>query len=254
LTAQRAASSGAAMACPVAIAWSSDNVKVATVSSTGVLMAVGGGYATVMASCGGLIATVETKVEAPNPFNWDVAVHDADWGGPVWGVTMEFLDGPRKGEQVRFDYETLVTMPVWPVKARLTAEDYQPRDVVFSETTAEIGHFYAVFWTSMAFAPQPETDTYTGSLTRSVATASHRFTMRAPGNVRIRTWWGCDDDVGGPGFDLWCGGQRLWRGAAPYKGGEVVQALASPASCEVQMWQWPQDTKTQYRIAITYPH
>ena len=103
--------------------------------AAGVLTAVAGGSVTVSASCGAVAASVEAKVEAPSPHERYVAVRDADCGGVVRGVTMVFLDGPRAGETVRFDIGAEVVTPVWPVKARLSANDYRPMDFVFSEAT-----------------------------------------------------------------------------------------------------------------------
>jgi hypothetical protein len=240
-------------------AWSVDDTKVANISSSGLLTAVAMGYASVTASCSGMTARVEAKVEARNPYEFDIAVRDSEWGGIVEHVTMEFLDGPRRGEKVQFDNETQVKVPVWPVRARFTADDYRPMDVVLSESTADeifsSPISFALFWVRMVFVPDPATDTYTGKLNPTAGTAVYSFTMREPGSVKIRSWWDCDNDFCGLFAELWCGGQMLRREAAPYKGGTIVQGIQSQASCELKIGLYPRGyEKYQYRVAITYPH
>ena len=233
-------------------AWSSDKPEIASITADGLLTALTGGYVHITASCTGATATVEAKVEAPNSYAWDIPVRDAEWGGVVWHVTMEFLDGPRQGEKVPFENELIVRSPVWPVKVRFTANDYQPLEFVFAESAGELFPGSVVFWIRMVFTPEPDTDTYVGSLNPSVKTASHPFSARAPGSVRLRSWWNADDDVATPTMELWCGGQRLRREIAPDRGGEIVQALTSPAACEVKMSV--SSTNLEYRVAISYPH
>jgi hypothetical protein len=250
LKAEASLSSGGRKECRAA--WSSNKPEVASINADGVVSALTGGYANITASCTGVAATVEAKVEAPNSYDWDIPVRDAEWGGIVWQVTMEYLDGPRQGEKVPFESELYVRSPVWPVKVRFTSNDYQPLDFVLTESAGELFPGAVLFGIRMAFAPRPDTDTYTGALSPSINTASHAFTLRAPGTVRLRSWWHADDDVATPVMELWCGGRRISREIAPSRGGEIVQAVASSGACEVKMSV--SSTNLDYRVAITYPH
>ena len=250
LKADASLSSGGRKECRAA--WSSNKPEIAGINADGVVTALTGGYVNITAACTGVTATVETKVEAPNSDAWDIPVRDAEWGGIVWQATMEYLDGPLQGQKVPFESELYVRSPVWPVKVRFTSNDYQPLEFVLTESGGELFPGAVMFWIRMAFAPQPDTDTYTGVLSPSINTASHAFTLRAQGTVRLRSWWHADDDVATPTMELWCGGRRLTREIAPSRGGEIVQAVASPGACEVTMSV--SSTDMDYRVAITYPH
>jgi hypothetical protein len=200
---------------------------------------------------------VEAKVEAQSPARMGISVRDADWGGVIWQATMEFLDGPRQGEQVHFENQTHLSHSVWPLKVRFTAKDYQPLDFVLDEATVTeaFPHFDAVsFWIPMAFAPQADTDTFVGVLKSGNLKAVYPFNPRTSGVIRLRTWWSADSDFTFAWTELWCAGQRVLRQITSDRGQEIVRPIASPAACEVRIITEDPSAIQEYRVAITYPH
>src|SRR5580765_4429533 len=194
--------------------WSVDNTTVATISSSGVLIAGMTGYVNVTASCAGLTTRIETKVEAANPYRLVIVAYDSEVPSE-FGVaaSMTFLDGPRAGQSMTT--ESVFTNGVpdvpWPVRVRFTADSYQPRDFVLAETTGTRRNPTSSlfdFRVPMTFAPDALTDTYVRQMSRAEMEIAHPFTLRVPGPVQIRTWWSVDyNDL--LFVELWCSGQLL---------------------------------------------
>lgn len=250
--------------CPAT--WNADNAPVATISSSGLLTAALTGYAMITASCEGLSARVEVKVEARNPYALVLHPYDSelrnDYPESSYGVraTVEFLDGPRTGEKVTTtgtSWSELTGVPTWPIRVRLTARDYESRDFVIAEST---GHrrnpSSSVFDLpiEMRFTPDASTDTYVRRMTTEQSEISHPFTMRVPGTVEVRTWWSVDykDRLG---ITLSCNNQAIgnvtqMEGSA---GDGYSWYVGTPGPCAVTLRQYLSDAYTFYRVAIRYP-
>jgi hypothetical protein len=257
LTAELVLSNGTVKSC--AAAWAVNDPRVASISSSGALTAAAAGYFTVTASCDGHDAALDSKVEAPSPYNWIVAVFDSEVR-TEFGIaaTMEFLDGPRAGQQVSVgSVNTSISGMVWPVKVRLTAESYQTKDVILAESTGSRRNPFSSlfdFSVPMTFVTDPSTDTYVRAMSSTEMEIAHPFTMRTTGPVRVRTWWSVDyNDILTIG--LWCGGQMLRMASqrAGSAGNGFTQDVPGPGACEVRLRQVKSDAHTRYRVAITYP-
>jgi Bacterial Ig-like domain (group 2) len=260
MTAQEVLTNATVKDC--AATWSVDDAQVAGVSPTGLLTARSMGYATVVASCEGLTARGETKVEATVAYTLNVVPFDSALTkyGCV-AATMEFLDGPLAGRRT-----PICTGPndTWlqpsqygatmPVRVRFTAESYDPKEAVLAESTGSPRATRVVwdFPVPMTFVPDPLTDTFVGTVSFKKE-ISYPFTVGAPGKVRVRSWWSLDynDRVS---LELWCGGQRLQRtwSLSGATGGGFSQDVQSPGQCEVKV-QPDINGTTLHRLAITYP-
>ena len=188
LSAQAVLVTGAVRDC--AAVWSVDNASVATVSPSGLLTGGNTGYVNVTASCEGLTARTETKVEALRTFNLSIFPYDKELEAPpamkLVRANMEFLDGPRAGQRVAWtilEHEPLSDV-AWPVKVRFTAESYEPKEFILSEVTGRRRNSMSPlfdFHVPMTFVPDAMTDTYVRTMSETESVIAHPFTMRAPG-------------------------------------------------------------------------
>jgi hypothetical protein len=257
LKAELVLQTGAVNEC--AATWAVDDAKVAGISSSGLLTAGMTGYVNVTASCEGIVARLETKVETISPHRFVIVAYDSEVGTEL-GVeaTMEFLDGPRRGEIVpRSVYASGMPDVSWPVKVRFTAEDYEPKNFILDESTGTRRNSLSPlfdFRVPMTFIPDALTDTYVRRMSSTEMEIAHPFMLRLPGAVRIRTWWAVDynDRLT---IELWCGGQLLRRASqhAGSAGSGFTHDVEAPGACEVKLRQLKSDASTRYRVAISYP-
>jgi hypothetical protein len=241
--------------------WSVDDAKVASISTSGVLQAFVTGYVTVSATCDGVTARVETRVEGPCPYSLFVVAQDKDVT-TEFGIaaTMEVLDGPRGGQKVATGsvYGPGITLPTWPERVRLTADSFEPRDFVLAESTGKRRNAESPifdFNVPMAFAPDAWTDTYVQRMSRTEMEFRYPITLAAPGDVSVRTWWSVDyNDL--LYVQLWCQGSMLREVAQRFgsNGQGFTERVGTPGSCEVRLRQSKSDASTHYRVAIRYPH
>jgi hypothetical protein len=253
LTGEVVLQTGVVKECSAAT-WSVDDAKVASVSSSGLLTGRESGYVNVTFSCEGLVATAETKVEGANPYRLVIYAQDSEVR-TLLNARLEFLDGPRTGERITSSdvLENGLQGVTWPVRVRLTADGYEPKDVVLSESTGRRfnDHLFE-FRVPMRFAPDPLTDTYARQMSETESATAHPFTMRAPGPVQVRTWWAVDynDRLT---VELWCSGRLLrsiTQGGA--RGDGFTHDVPAPGACEVRLRQHKTDADTEYRLAIRY--
>ena len=260
LTAQAVLVTGTLRDC--AAVWSVDDASVATVSPAGLLTGGNTGYVNVTASCEGLTARTETKVEALRTFRLSVFPYDKALEPPpamkLVRATMEFLDGPRAGQHVAWtvlEHEPLSDV-AWPVKVRFTAESYEPKEFILSEATGARHNSMSPlfdFHVPMTFVPDAMTDTYVRTMSDTEMVIAHPFTTRAPGPVQVRTWWMVDynDHLS---IELWCGGRMLRSltqlGAS--RGDGFTHDVVAPGACEPRLRQHKSDAWTNYRVAIKY--
>ena len=264
LTAEAVLDTGIVKECPAA--WSVDNAKVASVSSSGLLTGGTTGYVKVAASCNGLTAQAETKVQAVRPYHVVIVPYDSEmYAPPVMKpltANMEFLDGPRAGQKmpVASFYRDGMPDVVWPVKVRFTADGYEPKDFVLADTAGERPNETSAwfdFWVPMTFAPDALTDTFVRELSPTEPVFTHPFTMRLPGPVQVRTWWWGDYDAD-LFVELTCGGKPLLLGHGYWIGGPkggtrgdgFTANIPAATGCEVRIRQ-----KIGYprvRVAISY--
>lgn len=243
-----------------AATWSVSDARVAAVSAAGFLTAGITGYVTVTATCDGLTATVETKTATACPYSLVIVAMDREVG-TEFGVaaTLEFLDGPRAGERIRTGsvFNAVASNTDWPVKVRLTADSFETTDFVLAENTGtrrnNISPLFD-FRIPMTFRPDPLTDTYVRTMSRSEMEIAHPFVVAAPGNVDVRTWWSVDynDRLF---VELWCSGQLLRTQTQLFgsAGAGFSQLVTAPGACEVRLRQSKADAGTHYRVAIRHP-
>ena len=258
LTAQHVMGNGTEREC--AASWSIDDPQVASLSATGLLTARNTGYGTVMASCAGLSARGETKVEAPVSQSLLVLAHDSALPpDSCLRATMELLDGPLAGGTVTTGCFGFI-LPreryggVLPVKVRFTAESYESKDFIISEATraTEPNRFTWSFLVPMTFVADPLTDTFVLTLKYTDRNVAIPFTLRSPGAVRVRTRWALDynDRLF---VELWCDGQRLREYSERMESaGGFTQDVQSAGACEVKLTPAIGGFVT-LRVAITYP-
>lgn len=258
LTGQVVLQTGAVKDCQSAT-WSVDDTKVVNVSASGLLTGGVSGYAHVALSCEGLTTIGETKVEAGNPYQLVVYANDSElWRWVLLKVSLEFLEGPRAGERITSSdiLENGLEDMRWPVRVRLKADGYEPKDLVLSEATGTRRNDSSPlfdFHVPMTFVPDALTDTHVRRLSETEMGASHPFKMRVPGPVQVRVWWSVDynDRVT---VELWCGGKKLegitQLGAS--RGDGFTRDVPAPADCEVRLRQHKSDAGTHYRVAIRY--
>jgi hypothetical protein len=259
LTAELVAADGGVSAC--AAGWAVDDSRVATVSPAGLLTGGMTGYARAAATCQGISASAEIKTSAPSPYQWIIVAHDSDVPSE-FGVaaTVEFLEGPRRGERIPIGSVFTNGTPgtEWPVRVRLTASDYADTETVLAETTGKRRNSNSPlfdFQIPMRFVADASTDTYVRQMSRTEMEIAHPFEPRSSGTVQIRTWWSVDyNDV--LHVDLWCDGERLAGVAQRFgsAGHGLSHPVNAPARCEVRLRQSKSDAATRYRIAIRYPH
>ena len=215
----------------------------------------------VFASCEGLSARAETKVEAVSPYQLVIVAFDSEVRTD-FGVraTMEFLDGPRARDIIETTHALgdAFGSITWPVKVRFTAEDYAPKEFVLSESTGTRHNPDSTlydFWIPMTFTPDASTDTYTRTMSQTEMEIAHPFALRVAGRVRVRTWWSVDYNDG-LFVELVCGGRLLPRVEQRYgsAGDGFIYDVQNPGPCEVRLRQLKPDASTHYRVAITYPH
>jgi|SRR5215471_11798355 len=263
LTAQEVLKSGAVSDCAAA-SWSVNDGQIASVSPAGLLTARAAGYTTVIASCAGLTARSDARVETTVSYVLTVEPHDSALTryGCVES-TLEFLDGPVAGQRIAICSAPYLDPPAllperyggtFPLKVRITAEGYDSTDVVIAESTGTPSGTRASLTVPvpMTFVPDPVTDTFVSDVSFRHEIA-YPFTLRAPGSVRVRNWWSLDynDKID---VSLWCGGQRLqhaYEQRAAVNGGFTVD-VPSAGPCEVKL-QPDFNGSTLHRVAITYP-
>lgn len=239
-------------------AWSVDDTRVATVSSTGLLTARLTGYARVTAACEGFSAQADAKVAAANPYQLIIVAYDSEVPSEFGVVTeMEFLEGPSAGQKVPTSWIFTNGIPgvAWPVRVRFTAEDFAPKEFVLSEATGQRRNSNSPlfdFRVPMTYVGDASTDSYVRTMSREVMQISHPFTMRLPGPVKVRTWWSVDynDRLF---VELWCNGELLASRTQVFgSAGSGLEHSAPAGSCEVRLRQSKSDAGTHYRVAIKY--
>ena len=150
-----------------AAAWSVDTPHVASVSPSGLLTALFTGTVKVAASCEGLTTRSETKVDVMNPYNLTIVPFDSGVdASAVVTADIEFLDGIRAGRRMPLERVNSHGMPevTLPVKVRLTADGYAPKDVVLTAPTDRGRAVGLIIRVPMTFVPDALTDTYTGRI------------------------------------------------------------------------------------------
>jgi hypothetical protein len=256
--------------CPVQPSWSLDNNTLAVLSegcdrctpavNPHELFVKYSGYVNVTATCGPLTATQRVRIEDPAP---TADVYDPIVGGYAYaGAQMELLDGARKGERfpVRDFYALNKAGLVFPLRARLTARFFEPREFEFSSATSQgfsRGFPDSHFSIPMTFVGDANTDTYTccDVPIYEQPNATYRFTTKITGLVEVSLYHdGGDSSRNGVTVELWCGGalvqSRNTDQFPEYAGIPISRQVAGPATCEVRAARNTQ----HYRIAITYPH
>jgi hypothetical protein len=253
-------SSGMVKECAT-VAWSVNDPAVASISPTGLLTATTSGYFAVSGSCEQLTTKVETKVEVVNPYSMVIVAYDKEVP-TEFGVagSLEFLDGSRAGQIIRTGDAIGGGVPniPWPVKVRVTAESYEPKEFLISESTGKRRNPMSTlydFGIPMTFVRDALTDTSIRQMSQTESEIVHPFVAASAGPVRIRTWWSVDyNDV--LRIALWCDGQKLRETDQRFgaTGSGLNHELTGPGRCEVRLRQLKSDAHTKYRIAITYPH
>jgi hypothetical protein len=237
---------------------------VAKVSSSGLLTGGTTGYVTVAASCQGVTAQAETKVQAARHYHVVIVPYDRDLCAPPdmkpLPANMEFLDGPRAGQTMplaRF-YRDGMPDVTWPVKVRITADGYEPTDFVLADTTGERPNQTSAwfdFWVPMTFAQDALTDTFIGELSPPEKIVTYPVTLRTAGPVQVRAWWWGDYDSD-LFVELSCDGKlllgrRYWIGGPRgVSGATVSQRISLPQPLVTCVCGRQSDTR--YRIAIKY--
>ena len=248
-----------------AAGWLVDDAKVASVSSSGLLTGRNTGYVNVSATCNGVTARAETKVEALRTYHVVIIPYDSEiYEPPVMKplvADIEFLDGPRAGQKMRLAsfYRDGMLDVTWPVKVRLTADGYEPKDVVLADNTGERPNQssdWFDFWVPMTFSQDALTDTFVHELSPAEKIITYPVTLRAPGPVQVRTWWWGDYDSD-LFVELTCDGKLLlghgyWIGGPTngIRGAGFTANVPADTACQVRVRQtvgYP-----RYRIAIRY--
>ena len=242
-----------------AASWSVSDTRVATVDAAGLLTGGITGYVTVMGACEGLTVTADTKTSAVCPYRLVIVAVDGEVE-TEFGVaaTLEFLDGPRAGERIQTGsvFNAVASNTVWPVRVRLTADSYETTDFVLAETTGTRRNKTSSlfdFRLPMTFRPDPLTDTYVRTMSRSEMEIAHPFAVAVPGLVEVRTWWSVDyNDI--LHVELWCAGQLLRAVSQRFgsNGDGFGHTVATPGACELRLRQSKSDANTRYRVAIRY--
>jgi hypothetical protein len=251
-----------------AATWSVDDAKVATISPAGVLSTTNtSGYVTVTATCDGVAAQAQARVQRTTPLNlvvyaYDDAVKDrSQWHIFTLDATVEFLDGPYAGKTWR-TWDTAFGYGVGdvtlPAKVRVTANGFAARDAVLSDETVPAAGDLSTsldWWLPMKFAPDANTDTLAGELTEQ--SAGLAFTLAAPGAVQVRTWWtGMDSSsIDRATLALSCNGsvvETLEQGQHS-QGSGFTKDVGTSGPCTVSLTSRSPREPWFYRIAVTYP-
>lgn len=258
--------------CPLQPVWSVDNSTLAVLAggcdrcappvNAHELLVKYSGYVNVTATCGALTATQRVRIEDASPVA-DVSDPIVGGGGEA-GSEIELLDGARKGE--RFPASTFYSLNkaglVFPLRARLTARFFEPREFEFSSATSNgfaRGFPDSTFSIPMTFVGDANTDTYTccNVPTYDEPISRYPFTTKRTGLIEVSLYHdGGDSSRAGVTVELWCSGALVQRQNTdqfpPYAGVAISQQVAGPAACEVRAART--GNTFYYRIATTYPH